>query len=312
MGANMVNTACEALAPTVEELTGGRVVLRILSNLADRRLARASCVIPAEALATAEHPGFLVAERIVEAYALAAVDPYRAATHNKGIMNGIDAVVIATGNDWRAVEAGAHAYAARTGRYQSLSTWSLGSYGDDLALVGHLEVPLAVGTVGGATRVHHVCAHCVATVIDQMDHQHRTHWAVLDDANLDITGATVQADYYRIDAVSEGDQPIFLSQQHVRRALEIPQGEHLDLTDHQGLCCLRPKTAGGPGESGGETSASHHRRFLDYHRNQDVAAVHHKIRRHTHWQCVGADHVFDHFVGLGESERILHEHALLW
>jgi hydroxymethylglutaryl-CoA reductase len=154
MGANMVNTACEALAPLVEELTGGRVVLRILSNLADRRLARASCVIPAEALTTAEYPGSLVAERIVEAYALAAVDPYRAATHNKGIMNGIDAVVIATGNDWRAVEAGAHAYAARTGRYQSLSAWSLGSYGDDIALVGNLEVPLAVGTVGGATRVH--------------------------------------------------------------------------------------------------------------------------------------------------------------
>jgi hydroxymethylglutaryl-CoA reductase len=111
-------------------------------------------VVPAEALATPEHPGSLVAERIVEAYALAAVDPYRAATHNKGIMNGIDAVVIATGNDWRAVEAGAHAYAARTGRYQSLSTWSLGSYEGDVALVGSLEVPLAVGTVGGATRVH--------------------------------------------------------------------------------------------------------------------------------------------------------------
>jgi hydroxymethylglutaryl-CoA reductase len=154
MGANMVNTACEALAPLVEELTGGRVNLRILSNLADRRLARASCVVPAEALATPEHPGSLVSERIVEAYALAAVDPYRAATHNKGIMNGMDAVVIATGNDWRAVEAGAHAYAARTGRYQSLSTWSLGSYEGEVALVGSLEVPLAVGTVGGATRVH--------------------------------------------------------------------------------------------------------------------------------------------------------------
>jgi hydroxymethylglutaryl-CoA reductase len=154
MGANMVNTACEALAPLVEELTGGRVNLRILSNLADRRLARASCVVPAEALATPEYPGSLVAERIVEAYALAAVDPYRATTHNKGIMNGIDAVVIATGNDWRAVEAGAHAYAARTGRYQSLSTWSLGSYEGEVALVGSLEVPLAVGTVGGATRVH--------------------------------------------------------------------------------------------------------------------------------------------------------------
>ena len=120
MGANMVNTACEALAPQVEAITGGRVNLRILSNLADRRLARARCVIPAEALETEEFRGSLVAQRIVEAYALAAVDPYRAATHNKGIMNGIDAVVMATGNDWRAVEAGAHAYAARDGQYRSL------------------------------------------------------------------------------------------------------------------------------------------------------------------------------------------------
>ena len=125
MGANMVNTACEALAPLVEEITGGRVNLRILSNLADRRLARARCVIPASALTTADYPGELVAQRIVEAYAFAAVDPYRAATHNKGIMNGVDAVVMATGNDWRAIEAGAHAYAARDGVYRSLSTWSV-------------------------------------------------------------------------------------------------------------------------------------------------------------------------------------------
>ncbi len=151
MGANMVNTACEALAPLLEEMTGGRVNLRILSNLADRRLARAGCVIPAGALEMEGMPGRLVAQRIVEAYALAAVDPYRAATHNKGIMNGIDAVVIATGNDWRAIEAGAHAYAAREGRYHSLSTWTLTPGGD---LVGSLELPLAVGTVGGATRVH--------------------------------------------------------------------------------------------------------------------------------------------------------------
>jgi len=151
MGANMVNTACEALAPVVEEITGGRVNLRILSNLADRRLARARCVVPARALETSEFPGELVARRVVEAYALAAVDPYRAATHNKGIMNGIDAVVLATGNDWRAIEAGAHAYAARDGGYRSLSTWALSPEGD---LVGSLELPLAVGTVGGATRVH--------------------------------------------------------------------------------------------------------------------------------------------------------------
>jgi len=151
MGANTLNTAAEALAPLVEEITGGRVVLRILSNLADRRLARARCVLPAEILAFGEYPGSLVVERIVEAYALAAVDPYRAATHNKGIMNGIDAVVIATGNDWRAVEAGAHAYAARSGRYTSLTTWEKDADGH---LVGALEVPLAVGIVGGATRVH--------------------------------------------------------------------------------------------------------------------------------------------------------------
>ncbi len=151
MGANTLNTAAEALAPLVEEITGGRVVLRILSNLADRRLARAKCVLPAEALAFSRYPGSLVVERIVEAYALAAVDPYRAATHNKGIMNGIDAVVIATGNDWRAVEAGAHSYAARSGRYTSLTTWEKDGDGN---LVGTLELPLAVGIVGGATRVH--------------------------------------------------------------------------------------------------------------------------------------------------------------
>ena len=151
MGANMVNTACEALAPVVEEITGGRVNLRILSNLADRRLASARCVVPAQALDTADLPGTLVAARIVEAYALAAVDPYRAATHNKGIMNGIDAVVIASGNDWRAIEAGAHTYAARDGQYRALSEWSLTPAGD---LLGSLELPLAVGTVGGATRVH--------------------------------------------------------------------------------------------------------------------------------------------------------------
>jgi hydroxymethylglutaryl-CoA reductase len=151
MGANTLNTAVESLAPLVEEITGGRVVLRILSNLADRRLARAKCVLPAEILAFGEYPGSLVVERIVEAYALAAVDPYRAATHNKGIMNGIDAVVIATGNDWRAVEAGAHSYAARSGRYTSLTTWGKDGDGN---LVGTLELPLAVGIVGGATRVH--------------------------------------------------------------------------------------------------------------------------------------------------------------
>lgn len=151
MGANAVNTACEALAAPVERITGGRVVLRILSNLADRRLARARCTVPVGALAFDDFSGEQVAQGIVEAWAFAAADPYRAATHNKGIMNGVDAVVIATGNDWRAVEAGAHAYAARSGRYTSLSTWARDGAGD---LVGTLEMPLAVGIVGGATRVH--------------------------------------------------------------------------------------------------------------------------------------------------------------
>ncbi len=151
MGANAVNTACEALAPLIEEITGGRVGLRILSNLADRRLARAECRIPASALAFNDFPSERVAQGIVEAWAFAAADPYRAATHNKGILNGIDAVAIATGQDWRAIEAGAHAYAARSGRYTSLSTWELDAEGN---LVGRLELPLAVGTVGGATRAH--------------------------------------------------------------------------------------------------------------------------------------------------------------
>jgi hydroxymethylglutaryl-CoA reductase len=151
MGANAVNTACEALAPRVEEITGGRVLLRILSNLADRRLARAECTVPLDALAFRDFDGAEVARGIVEAWAFAAADPYRAATHNKGIMNGVDAVVVATGNDWRAVEAGAHAHAARTGRYAALSTWGLDPDGN---LVGELEMPLALGVVGGATRVH--------------------------------------------------------------------------------------------------------------------------------------------------------------
>jgi hydroxymethylglutaryl-CoA reductase len=151
MGANTVNTACEALTPEVENITGGRVVLRILSNLADRRLARAKCSIPPEVLAFEAFAGQTVAKRIVEAHALAANDPYRAATHNKGIMNGIDAVAIATGQDWRALEAGAHAYAARGGRYTSLSHWSVDANEN---LAGTLELPLAVGIVGGASRVH--------------------------------------------------------------------------------------------------------------------------------------------------------------
>jgi hydroxymethylglutaryl-CoA reductase len=159
MGANAVNTACERLAPRVESITGGRVHLRILSNLADRRLARARCSIPVEDLAfetvgqtgSLSYTGQEVRDGIIEAWAFAAADPYRAATHNKGIMNGVDAVIIATGNDWRAIEAGAHAYAARSGNYTSLSTWGKDSAGN---LVGTLEMPMAVGIVGGATKVH--------------------------------------------------------------------------------------------------------------------------------------------------------------
>jgi hydroxymethylglutaryl-CoA reductase len=151
MGANTVNTAAEALAPVVEEITGGRVHLRILSNLADRRLARAKCIISQDLLAFEQWDGERVVQGIVEAYAFASIDPYRAATHNKGIMNGIDAVAVACGQDWRAVEAGAHAFAATSGSYAPLSTWTRDKEGN---LVGTLELPLAVGTVGGATRVH--------------------------------------------------------------------------------------------------------------------------------------------------------------
>jgi len=151
MGANMVNTACEQLAPHIESITGGRAGLRILSNLADRRVTRAECTIPAAELAFGDFPGERVVDGIIEAWAFAAADPYRAATHNKGIMNGVDAVVIATGNDWRAVEAGVHAYAARSGRYTSLSVWRKSADG---SLIGELEMPMAVGIVGGATRVH--------------------------------------------------------------------------------------------------------------------------------------------------------------
>ena len=151
MGANAINTACERLAPHVEAITGGKVHLRILSNLADKRLARARCTVPLNELAFDRFTGEEVRDGIITAYAFAVTDPYRAATHNKGIMNGVDAVVIATGNDWRAIEAGAHAYAARSGKYTSLSTWGSDADGN---LVGTLEMPMAVGIIGGATRVH--------------------------------------------------------------------------------------------------------------------------------------------------------------
>jgi hydroxymethylglutaryl-CoA reductase len=181
MGANIVNTAAEALAPRIEALTGGRVLLRILSNLTDHRMAGARCRIPTAALTTETLDGRSVAEGVAAAWAMADADPYRAATHNKGVMNGIDAVLLATGNDWRAIEAGAHAFAARDGRYGSLTTWTLqensrsqflnpnqfsgdvrtgntnssgNGHSADAELVGEIRLPMALGTVGGATKVH--------------------------------------------------------------------------------------------------------------------------------------------------------------
>lgn len=151
MGANAINSMAEAVAPMLERISGGRAYLRILSNLTDRRLAKATAVLTPAALERPDMSGEEVIEGMLHAYAFAAVDPYRATTHNKGILNGIDPVLIATGQDWRAVEAGAHAYAARGGRYTSLSTWHRDTEGN---LVGELELPLAVGIVGGATKVH--------------------------------------------------------------------------------------------------------------------------------------------------------------
>jgi hydroxymethylglutaryl-CoA reductase len=154
MGANAVNTMCEALAPLIEELAKGKVYLRILSNLAVYRLARAEAIFSAKALG-----GPKVVEGILKAYAFAKADPYRCATHNKGIMNGIDAVLLATGQDFRAVEAGAHTFAAtRDGGYQSLTHYEKTAEGD---LRGILELPMAVGLVGGATRTHPVARLCV-------------------------------------------------------------------------------------------------------------------------------------------------------
>src|SRR3989475_5289107 len=150
MGANAVNSLVEALAPMVEEIAGGTTCLRILSNLADRRLARAAVRVPVASLAREGFDGEEVAERMLYAYEFAAADPYRAATHNKGIMNGIDAVAVATGNDWRAIEAGAHAYACRDGQYRSLSAWT----SEDGHLVGTLELPMAVSTVGPVVQSH--------------------------------------------------------------------------------------------------------------------------------------------------------------
>ena len=176
MGANAVNTAVEILAPRLETLSGGRALLRILSNLSDERRAWAEVAIPAAAFSTPDFSGEEVVQAIAEANAFAVADPYRAATHNKGIFNGIDPLLIATGNDWRAVEAGGHAYAARDGQYRALTEWGVGTGDRGLGigspqspvnsqqlpvgshqspvLFGRLELPLSVGVVGGATRSH--------------------------------------------------------------------------------------------------------------------------------------------------------------
>lgn len=151
MGANTVNTMAEYIAPKVEKISQGRVRLRILSNLADRRLVTASVKIASSQFDTPDYKGDEVIKGILEAASFAVVDPYRAATHNKGIMNGIDPVVIATGNDWRAIEAGAHAFAAVSGQYSSLTKWSSS---DECELVGEITLPMAVGLVGGATKTH--------------------------------------------------------------------------------------------------------------------------------------------------------------
>lgn len=153
MGANAVNTMAEAISPSIEEITGGKVYLRIISNLAVHRLAKAEAVFSAESLGGEE-----VVNAILEAYAFAAADPFRAATHNKGIMNGIDAVILATGNDFRAIEAGAHAYAAYRGGYTPLTHYEKNAEGD---IVGSIELPMAVGLIGGATAVHPTAKACV-------------------------------------------------------------------------------------------------------------------------------------------------------
>lgn len=151
MGANLINTMAEGIAGRIEQLSAGRVFLRILSNLADRRLVKARCRIPFDLLAWKQFSGRDVAEGIELASQFAEIDPYRAATHNKGIMNGIGAVCLATGNDWRAIEAGAHAYVGKEGTYGAMATWHIE---DDAFLVGQLEIPMQVGVVGGPIRMH--------------------------------------------------------------------------------------------------------------------------------------------------------------
>jgi len=153
MGANAVNTMCEAIAPRIEQITEGKTRLKIISNLAALRLARAEAVFTKDAIGGEE-----VVDGVVQAYALAAADPYRCATHNKGVMNGVIAIALATGNDTRAIEAGAHSYAAMKGRYQPLTTWKKTKEGD---LFGRIEIPVAVGIIGGATASNPVAKVCL-------------------------------------------------------------------------------------------------------------------------------------------------------
>ena len=159
MGANTVNTMAEYISPQIEKISHGQVRLRILSNLADKRLVTASVKITSKQFDTGDYKGEEVVKGILEAASFAVVDPYRAATHNKGIMNGIDPVVIATGNDWRAIEAGAHAFAATSGHYSSLTQWSRS---DDFTLMGKISLPMAVGIVGGATKTHPAAKAAIA------------------------------------------------------------------------------------------------------------------------------------------------------
>ena len=154
MGANIINSIAEFIAPHLQELFGGDVGLQIVSNLSDRRMASAECEIPVEVFKSKTRTGHDVAERIERAYLLAKHDIYRASTHNKGVMNGIDAVVIATGNDWRAIEAGAHAFCAKNGGYEPMTKWKVREKSGKFFLHGSIHLPMALGTVGGVTKLH--------------------------------------------------------------------------------------------------------------------------------------------------------------
>jgi len=237
MGANAVNTACEHLAPSIEAITGGRVHLRILSNLADRRLARVRCTIPLGNLAFRDHAAEDVRDGIIAAWAFAAADPYRAATHNKGIMNGVDAVVLATGNDWRAIEAGAHAYASRKGSYTSLSTWGQDDVGN---LIGSLEMPMAVGIVGGATKVHPAAvtalkimgvttANQLAAIIVSVGlAQNLAALRALATEGIQRGHMTLHARQVAIAAGAEGDQIPWLAQKLVaEKAVRIDRAREI-------------------------------------------------------------------------------------